>query len=85
MATQTTIAEFTGADPVDGDGNPYIDITFPTAYASAAAWASVGGVNITSGGGVAAWIDETTRAGAGCRVVASGQFVGTVPVVTVDV
>lgn len=83
--TQTTIAEFTGADPEDADGYPYIDITFAVAYADADSWAQVSGVNVESGGGASQWIDETTRTGTGCRVKASGQFVGTVPVVTIDI
>lgn len=85
MATQVTIAEFTGADPLDAEGNPYVDITFEEPYESEDHWAQSSGLNLASGGGVAVWIEESSRTGAGCRVKAADQIVGTVPVITTNV
>lgn len=81
---QTTIATFGGSDPVDSNGNVYRDLTFALAYTAAAAWAPMDGVT-SSSGGVAVWIEESSRTGAGCRVMASDQFTGTVPVISIPI
>lgn len=84
MATQTTIATFTGAEPLDGDF-PYVDLTFGTAYASAAAYQAFPGVAVSDGSGaIVAWIKASSVTASGLRVLVSEQFTGTVAVITSD-
>lgn len=83
MAIQTATATFNGAQPLDGD-QPYVDLTWPTAYASASVYRLGDGPNVTDGnGGVS--VNFKNKTGSGVRVIVSDQFVGTVEVTAYDV
>lgn len=83
MAIQTATAAFTGAQSLDGD-LPYVDVTWPTAYVSATVYRVVCGPVVTDALGTIA-INLKNKAGATVRVTASGQFTGTVELVSFDV
>ena len=83
MAIQTQTATFTGAQPLDGD-LPYIDVTWPTAYASASAYRVVCGAVVADALGTIA-INLKSKAGATVRVTASDQFTGSVELISFDV
>jgi len=74
---QTAEAEFNGAQSLDGE-YPYVDITWPVAYASNAAYRVTYGIEIASGGLIPVIAYVKTGAGASLRVYASAQFTGTV-------
>ena len=78
MAIQSRTANFTGAEPLDGE-LPFIDITWPTAYAAPEAYRIAHGVTINDGGGPVV-VNVKNKTSTGVRVIASGQFVGTVEV-----
>lgn len=82
MATQTATATFNGAQPLDGD-LPFIDITWGTAYASAAAYQIAKGEVVTDGSGPIV-ANFKTKTATGVRVTVSDQFTGTVELTAVD-
>jgi hypothetical protein len=83
MAINPITATFNGAQPLDGDF-PYVDITWPTAYASASAYRIAFGANLTDGNGALS-IFFKNKAGSGVRVCATDQFTGTVELTPYDV
>lgn len=85
MAIQSQQVTFTGAEPLDGDF-PYIDVVIAAPYSDPDAYFALLGQAVDDGGGpVAVWIEDTSRAENGFRILAAEQFSGTVSVVTVDI
>lgn len=81
ITSQATAATFNGAQSLDGI-NPYVDITWPVAWTSAAAYRITGLTPIITSSAGLITANVKNKTASGCRVLVSDQFTGTVELVS---